>query len=102
MKFNPKAFCAFDTDSSGAINEHELVDAMNSLNMNTNEKDVKEMIMAVDVDGISQQLDILGDGDISIDEFIKLMVKIRAKSRFLQNEEQIQEAFDMLDEDGDG
>ena len=45
---------------------------------------------------------ILGDNDVSIDEFIKLMVKIRAKSRFLQNEQQIQEAFDIIDEDGDG
>ncbi|KAJ3303033.1 calmodulin-like 3 [Kappamyces sp. JEL0829] len=88
-----QAFCAFDIDGSGAINEVELLDAMLSLNMNFEESQVKDMIKTVDVDG---------DGDVSIDEFIKLMVRIRAKSTFLRTQEQIDEAFQLTDQDEDG
>lgn len=43
-----------------------------------------------------------GDNDVSIDEFILLMVRIRSKATFLRSDDQIVEAFELADQDEDG
>jgi Ca2+-binding EF-hand superfamily protein len=80
-------------DGNGAINEDELINAMETLEMNMTRQQVKNMIQSVDVNG---------DGDVSLEEFIKLMVSIRRKNKFLSNDAQIRKAFLMVDEDKDG
>ncbi|KAI8897794.1 hypothetical protein BC833DRAFT_649282 [Globomyces pollinis-pini] len=88
-----EAFDSFDTDGSGAISELELVEAMNSLGMNVNPQQVHAMIDTVDVDG---------DGDVNVEEFVKLIFRYRAKKHFLETEADITEAFGVVDLFKDG
>jgi calmodulin len=88
-----EAFTIFDLDGNGAINEQELIHAMDTLEMNMTPDQVKRMIQTVDVDG---------NGDVSLEEFIRLMVSIRSKNRFISSDSQIKEAFSVVDLDRDG
>jgi calmodulin len=88
-----EAFTIFDLDGNGAINEQELIYAMDTLEMNMTPDQVKRMIQTVDVDG---------NGDVSLEEFIRLMVSIRSKNRFISSDSQIKEAFSVVDLDKDG
>jgi Ca2+-binding EF-hand superfamily protein len=66
---------------------------METLEMNMTPDQVKKMIQTVDLDG---------NGDVSIEEFIGLMVSIRSKNKFIKTDNQIREAFSLVDYDGDG
>jgi len=87
-----EAFVAFDLNGSGSISEDELVSAMGRLGFQTKPEHIKAMIQSVDTDG---------DNDVSIEEFIQLMARIRAKGAFFQNDDQIEDAFYMADYDND-
>jgi calmodulin len=88
-----EAFCAFDIDGNGTINEDEMAQAMISINPNYTPETIRDIIGQIDKDG---------DGEISIEEFINQMVKIRKKNQFLATKEQILDAMELVDYDHDG
>jgi Ca2+-binding EF-hand superfamily protein len=88
-----EAFTIFDLDGNGSINEEELWNAMETLEMNMSPDQVKKMIQTVDVDG---------NGDVSLEEFVRLMVSIRSKNKFIKTDHQIKDAFALVDVDRDG
>ncbi|KAJ3271200.1 calmodulin-like 3 [Terramyces sp. JEL0728] len=88
-----EAFCAFDLDSNGSISENELQAAMEGIGMDITLEQSKLMIKEVDQDG---------NGDVSIEEFIKIMVRYRQNKKFLQTDADINEAFTICDTDNDG
>lgn len=88
-----EAFCAFDLDGNGSISESELQAAMEGIGMDITPEQSRLMIKEVDQDG---------NGDVSIEEFIKIMVRYRKNKKFLQTEADINEAFSICDLDNDG
>jgi Ca2+-binding EF-hand superfamily protein len=85
--------CVFellDKDKDGKISIQELGMVMKHLNQTPSEKDLQEMIAEVDFDG---------NGAIDFDEFMDLMTY---KMQDDDTEEEISEAFKIIDRDSKG
>ena len=61
-------FEAYDTDGSGAIDEDELLEVLNSMGEGATIEKAREMIDAVDDDG---------SGEIEFAEFLQIILKVR-------------------------
>ena len=85
-----EAFQAFDKDGNGSITTKELGTVMRSLGQNLSEAEIKEMIDIVDEDK---------NGTIDFQEFLHLMAR---KMKIIDKEEELLEAFNVLDRDGSG
>ena len=85
-----EAFQAFDKDGSGSITAKELGTVMRSLGQNLNESEIKEIIDEVDEDK---------NGTIDFHEFLSLMAR---KMKILDKEDELLDAFKILDVDGTG
>lgn len=84
------AFNMFDLDRDGAITAEELGQVMNNLGQATKGKELKAMIMDVDVDR---------SGNVDFYEFLQMMTqRMDEKTR----EEDLKDAFRAFDRDGDG
>jgi calmodulin len=59
-----ETFDRFDTNGDGFISAHELTAAMRAMDPNTPQDDIDDMLRAADLDG---------DGQISFDEFARMM-----------------------------
>lgn len=78
------------SDGDGTITTLELGTVMRSLGQNPTDAELQDMINEVDVDG---------DGTINFDEFLSMMKK---KFKDTDNEEEIRQAFQVFDKDGNG
>ena len=85
-----EAFSLFDEDDSGTITTKELGGVMESLGQNTTEAGLQNLINEVDIDG---------DGILDFNEFLMLMV---GKSKDVNTEDELIEAFRVFDRDGNG
>ena len=85
-----EAFQAFDKDGNGSITTKELGTVMRSLGQNLSEAEIKEMIDIVDEDK---------NGTIDFQEFLHLMAR---KMKLIGKEEELLDAFNLLDKDGNG
>ena len=85
-----EAFSLFDEDDSGTITTKELGGVMESLGQNTTEAGLQNLINEVDIDG---------NGILDFDEFLMLMV---GKSKDVNTEDELIEAFRVFDRDGNG
>ena len=85
-----EAFQAFDKDGNGSITTKELGTVMRSLGQNLSEAEIKEMIDIVDEDR---------HGTIDFQEFLNLLER---KMKIIDKEEELLEAFNVLDRDGSG
>ena len=90
LKEYREAFELFDKDKDGTISAKELANVMKSLNQDPSEHELNEMIKEVDLDG---------NGCIDFEEFVTLMNK---KSKETDVEEEVINAFKVLDKDGQG
>ena len=77
-------------DGDGAITTRELGTIMHALGQNPTEAELHDMINEVDVDG---------NGTIDFPEFLTMMAR---KMRDTDSEEEIREAFKILDKHGNG
>ena len=85
-----EAFQAFDKDGNGSITTKELGTVMRSLGQNLSEGEIKEVIDEVDEDK---------NGTIDFQEFLSLMAR---KMKIIDKEDQLIDAFKVLDLDGTG
>ncbi|XP_076365228.1 neo-calmodulin-like isoform X2 [Tachypleus tridentatus] len=85
-----EAFMTFDKDSDGAITAAELGIVMRSLGQQPTEKELRNMMFMVDLDG---------NGTIEFHEFLFMMTK---KIKESGREEALREAFTVLDRNNDG
>ncbi|KAI9292631.1 EF-hand [Neoconidiobolus thromboides FSU 785] len=60
------AFASFDKDNKGSISKDDIARVLASINENISQSDIEEIIKYADVSG---------DGQISYEEFVKLMVE---------------------------
>lgn len=81
------AFSAIDKNESGTINAQELGMALQAMGRTVSEAELKKLISQFDSDG---------DGEISFEEFLAAVKKVRA------GREDLQVAFRAFDQDGDG
>ncbi|EFJ14562.1 hypothetical protein SELMODRAFT_413463 [Selaginella moellendorffii] len=84
------AFSLFDKDGDGSITTKELGIVMRSLGQNPSDTELLDMINEVDVDG---------NGTIDWTEFLVLMAR---KMKDADAEEDLKEAFTVLDRNRDG
>jgi calmodulin len=80
-----------DRDGDGYIGADDLQIVIHSLGGNLSDSEVQEMIYEIDEDG---------KGTISFDEFLKIMAR-KSKSEDDEDED-LKEAFDIFDVDGNG
>jgi len=85
-----EAFSVFDKDGDGTISEKELGTVMRALGLNPTEEELTQMVREVDIDG---------NGEVDFDEFCEMMVK---RMEDTDGDEEILEAFQVIDRDGDG
>jgi calmodulin len=85
-----EAFDEFDKDGSGAISSKELLGVMRAMGQNPTEDELLNLVMEVDLDG---------NGTIEFPEFLELM---KQKSREVDQEADLREAFKIFDRDKDG
>eukprot|EP00475_Leptophrys_vorax_P012982 TRINITY_DN1935_c0_g1_i1.p2 TRINITY_DN1935_c0_g1~~TRINITY_DN1935_c0_g1_i1.p2 ORF type:complete len:148 (+),score=50.35 TRINITY_DN1935_c0_g1_i1:107-550(+) len=85
-----EAFSLFDTDGSGQIDQQELEKLFQRLGKAPSKEQLKAMIAKADIDG---------DGQISFEEFCRMMSK---KDKFVTFETELKEAFSVFDKDGNG
>lgn len=85
-----EAFSLFDKDNSGSITANELGTVMQTLGQNPTKAEIQDMINEVDIDGNSS---------IEFEEFVQLMEN---NMKDVDNEEEIRQAFEMFDKNGDG
>eukprot|EP00873_Tetraselmis_striata_P016298 jgi/Tetstr1/436562/TSEL_002716.t1 len=83
-------FGVFDEDSSGRISNKELGTALRSLGQTITEAELQSMLGQADKDG---------DGTMDFEEFLQLM---SGNMKDPDPEEDIREAFKLLDRDGNG
>lgn len=84
-----EAFSLFDHDENGSISAKELGEVLKALGQNPTKNELSDMINEVDVDG---------NGTVEFAEFVILMTN---KVKELTKEEEIREAFDVLDKEKD-
>lgn len=84
------AFTLFDKDGDGSISPRELGNAIRSLGQNPTEKELREMIAEIDLDG---------SGGVGFDEFVVLMI---SHLKDVDTESEIRQAFNVFDRNGDG
>eukprot|EP01084_Bolivina_argentea_P120882 214292_1 len=89
------AFKLFDKDGDGVITVDEIYTVFQSLKFKQfSKKDVKKMVAAVDIDG---------NGEIDLDEFIVLLRRKRTgKKATMTSEQELEMAFKVFDADGGG
>ncbi|XP_048140400.1 calmodulin-like protein 3 [Rhodamnia argentea] len=85
-----RVFQMFDRNGDGRITEKELGDSLQNLGIYIPGKELGEMIAKIDVDG---------DGCVDIDEFGALYRSIMDER---DEEEDLREAFNVFDQNGDG
>ena len=85
-----EAFALFDHDQNGAISPVELGKVLRALGQNPTVNELQDMINEVDVDG---------SGLIEFAEFVILMTH---KVREMDRDEELKEAFNVLNKDKDG
>ena len=85
-----EAFSLFDHDQNGSISSVELGKVLQSLGQKPSENELQDMINEVDVDG---------SGSVEFAEFVILMTN---KVREISKQDEIKEAFNVLDKDKDG
>ncbi|KAK8789382.1 hypothetical protein WA538_001159 [Blastocystis sp. DL] len=85
-----QAFEVFDKNKDGMISRQELKTIMRSLGQNPTEDDIEEMLLNVDRDK---------DGQISYDEFMKI---ISQQIKASEDVDEMAEAFAVFDVDKDG
>ncbi len=85
-----EAFMLFDKDGNGCISAPELVTVMRALGQNPSDQDVQEMLLEADIDA---------SGMIEFEEFAVMMVR---KFKEVDMEEELIEAFSVLDREGNG
>ncbi|EZG72286.1 calmodulin [Gregarina niphandrodes] len=85
-----EAFTLFDTDGDGNISTKELGTVMRSVGQNPTEADLQEMVAEVDENRT---------GVIRFKDFLNLMVR---KMRETDTEEELIEAFQVFDREGNG
>ena len=85
-----EVFDLFDKDKDGAIETKELGHVLNALGVNPTQSELLEMINEVDVDGL---------GKIKFQAFLELY---KRKKNASDSEEDLIEAFKVLDKDGNG
>lgn len=85
-----EAFSLFDKDGDGVISTQELGTVMRSVGHNPTEAEIQGMIQGVDVDA---------SGTIDFAEFLTLMAR---RTREVDNEDELREAFRVFDKDGNG
>jgi calmodulin len=84
------AFSALDTDHDGFIASSQLGQILRSIGENPTDAEVQDMINEIDFDG---------NGSIEFPEFLRMMAK---KVSDLYAEDEIREAFQFFDRDGNG
>jgi len=82
-----EAFDMFDKDRDGSITAKELTNVMKSLNHQTSDLEIQEMINEVDIDG---------NGKIDFEEFVSLMNR---RTKETDTEEEVINAFRVFDKD---
>eukprot|EP00483_Globobulimina_turgida_P002450 UN02454 len=89
------AFKLFDKDGDGVITVEEIYEVFQSLGFKKyNKKHIKKMVQAVDIDG---------NGDIDLDEFIVLLrSKQSGHQAKMTAEKELEAAFNVFDKDGGG
>jgi len=85
-----EAFSLFDTDGNGHISAQEFVIILKSLGLQLSESEVQDLFYEIDLDG---------NGNIEFEEFVQMMMK---KIRDVDLEEELTEAFKILDKDKNG
>mmetsp|Transcript_60896 Transcript_60896/g.122057 ORF Transcript_60896/g.122057 Transcript_60896/m.122057 type:complete len:154 (-) Transcript_60896:241-702(-) len=65
------AFRVFDRDGNGYINSHELRSVMTNIGEKFTDDEVEELVRSADVDS---------DGQISYEEFVKLMARLGSRA----------------------
>ncbi|XP_054812876.1 calmodulin-like protein 3 [Prosopis cineraria] len=85
-----RVFQMFDRNGDGRITQKELNDSLESLGMFIPDKDLRQMIDKIDVNG---------DGCVDMEEFGELYHAIMEERN---EEEDMREAFDVFDRNGDG
>lgn len=85
-----EAFALFDHDQNGSISATELGQVLRSLGQTPTQNELNDMINEVDVDG---------SGSVEFAEFVILMTH---KVREMDKEEELKEAFAVLNKDKDG
>jgi len=85
-----EAFSLFDRNGDGSVTTKELGTVMRSLGQNPTEAEIFSMVQEVDADG---------NGTIDFPEFLALMAR---KTKDVDDEEELREAFRVFDKDGNG
>ena len=85
-----EAFSLFDQDGNGSISVHELATVMRVLGQNPSEAELQDMLNEIDIDG---------NGNIEFPEFVAMMAR---KFKDINVEEELVEAFKVLDYESDG
>jgi calmodulin len=85
-----EAFAMFDKNGDGAISVKELTTVMRSLGLNPTENEIIEIMAHLDLDG---------DGEISLSEFVHIVLD---RMRLLDTEDEIRKVFRVFDKDGNG
>uniref|UniRef100_A0A0E0KIA5 EF-hand domain-containing protein n=1 Tax=Oryza punctata TaxID=4537 RepID=A0A0E0KIA5_ORYPU len=89
-----EVFAFFDKNNDGVITSEELGEVLSSLGQNHSEAELKRIIKEADADG---------NGVIDFHEFLNLMAHSWLKNdQGPDSEEQLMEAFQLFDKDGDG
>ena len=86
-------FQMFDKDGDGRITKKELNDSLKNLGIIIPEKELWQMIDKIDVNG---------DGCVDIEEFGELYKTIMVEEDDEMGEEDMKEAFNVFDRNGDG
>ncbi|CAA7399175.1 unnamed protein product [Spirodela intermedia] len=85
-----EAFCLFDKDGDGAITLEELATVIRSLGPTPTEEELLDMVEEADVDS---------SGTVDFREFLSIMA---IKTKEVNAEEELDEAFKVFDKDQDG
>ncbi|GBM41425.1 troponin C-like [Argiope bruennichi] len=88
-----KAFDMFDREKKGSIQTNMVATILRTLGQTFEEKDLKELIAEIDVDG---------SGELEFDEFLTLTARYLVDEDSEAIQEELREAFRMYDKDGKG